>query len=219
MHISWETKLGPLREVAKIPHYAVMHRVYEGATVYPPAKERYAAFNMPFDSVKVVIIGQDPYHGEGQANGLAFSVNKGVTIPPSLVNIYKELESDLGIKAPDHGDLTSWVEQGVLLLNTSLTVEAGRPASHKDIGWMPFIQGVVNILNKDRDNLVFILWGKHAQQFKTGIDRTKHIILESAHPSPFSADRGFFGSKPFSNCNRKLALFGKSIKPINWEIK
>jgi uracil-DNA glycosylase len=217
MHDSWRIKLKPLSEVAKIASDAVMHRKVDGAVVYPTSAQRFAAFNMPFDSVKVVIIGQDPYHGPNQANGLAFSVNRGVTIPPSLVNIYKELQSDLGIKPPSHGDLTPWVNQGVLLLNTSLTVEAGKPASHKDIGWMPFTKGVVDLLNKEKDNLVFILWGKHAQQFTPGIDRTRHVVLESAHPSPFSCDRGFFGSKPFSSTNANLITFGKSI--VNWEIK
>jgi uracil-DNA glycosylase len=206
-----------LSEVAKIASDAVMHRKVDGAVVYPNSAQRFAAFNMPFDSVKVVIIGQDPYHGANQANGLAFSVNRGVTIPPSLVNIYKELQDDLGVKPPSHGDLTPWVNQGVLLLNTSLTVEAGKPASHKDIGWMPFIKGVVNLLDKEKENLVFILWGKHAQEFNKDLTPSRHNVIVSAHPSPFSADRGFFNSKPFSKSNTCLAASGKGV--INWEIK
>lgn len=216
MHDSWKVKLEPLRELAKIPHYAVVHAQAAGDIIYPPAKDRFNAFNMPFESVKVVIIGQDPYHGKGQANGLAFSVNRGVTVPPSLVNIYKELKDDVGCETPDHGDLSSWVDQGVLLLNTSLTVKAGNPASHKDIGWLPFIGEVISILNNDIENLVFILWGKHAQSFADGLS-PNHYIIKSAHPSPFSADRGFFGSRPFSECNAFLRTNGKSA--INWEIK
>jgi uracil-DNA glycosylase len=171
---------------------------------------------MAFDSVKVVIIGQDPYHGYGQANGLAFSVNSGVKLPPSLFNIYKEVHDDVGCNMTLCGDLTKWADQGVLLLNTSLTVEAGKPASHKDIGWYPFVQGVVKLLNDDLDNLVFILWGKHAQEFENVIDSRKHQIIKSAHPSPYSADKGFFGSKPFSRTNDYLNMHGKKV--INWEI-
>lgn len=217
MHDSWKVKLKPLSEIAKIPHYAVYHRKSEGATIYPPTSQRFAAFNMDYDSVKVVIIGQDPYHGHGQANGLAFSVNSGVKVPPSLFNIYKEIHDDLSINMKLDGDLTPWVNQGVMLLNTSLTVEKDSPNSHKDYGWYPFVQGVVKLLNKDHNNLVFILWGKHAQEFENVIDSKKHCVLKSAHPSPYSADRGFFGSKPFSSTNRYLNSHNKQI--INWEIK
>jgi uracil-DNA glycosylase len=206
-----------LSDIAKIPHNIVINKQQSGATVYPSSSERFSAFNMPFDNVKVVIIGQDPYHGKGQANGLAFSVNRGVTVPPSLVNIYKELQDDLGVSSPSHGDLKSWVNEGVLLLNTSLTVEAGKPASHKDIGWYPFVQGVVKMLDQEHENLVFVLWGKHAQEFDKIINNEKHLVIKSAHPSPYSADRGFFGSRPFSKCNQYLKF--KNKKEINWEIK
>jgi uracil-DNA glycosylase len=218
MHETWVEKLKPLRELAKIPHYAITHKRYENPEleIYPPAWDRFNAFKMPFNDLKVVIIGQDPYHGKGQANGLAFSVNKGIPVPPSLQNIYKELESDLGIKPPMHGDLSSWVNQGILLLNTSLSVEANKPASHKDIGWYPFIKGVIKLINKE-NNIVFILWGKHAQGFIDDIDQTRNTIIKSSHPSPYSADYGFFSSRPFSRCNSYLNSNGKQI--IDWEIK
>lgn len=217
MDNSWKIKLKPLSEVASAAHERLVQLKFKGVEIYPPASQRWSAFDMPFENVKAVIIGQDPYHGKGQANGLAFSVNRGVTVPPSLVNIYKELQDDIGAKTPTHGDLKPWVSEGVLLLNTSLTVEAGKPASHKDIGWYPFVQGVVDLLNKEHENLVFILWGKHAQEFEKVIDNKKHLVIKSAHPSPYSADKGFFGSRPFSKCNSYLESINKKI--INWEIK
>ncbi len=216
MDNSWKIKLKPLSDIAKVPHNIVINKQQSGAIIYPSASERFSAFDMLFDNVKVVIIGQDPYHGRGQANGLAFSVSRGVTAPPSLVNIYKELQDDLGVNSPSHGDLKSWVNEGVLLLNTSLTVEAGKPASHKDIGWYPFVQGVVKMLDEEHENLVFVLWGKHAQEFDKIINNEKHLVIKSAHPSPYSADKGFFGSRPFSKCNKYLELKNKT--PINWQI-
>lgn len=217
MHPSWKEKLQPIRELGHEAYWKAETKRIQGHIIYPTTNKIFNAFNMPFEDVKVVIIGQDPYHGPNQANGLAFSVNKGIAVPPSLQNIYQELSDDLGIKSPTHGDLSDWVKQGVMLLNTSLTVEAGKAGSHKDIGWMPFIQGVISILNEYHENLVFILWGKHAQQFRAGMSTNRHYYIESAHPSPFSADRGFFGSKPFSQCNTFLRTINK--QPIDWEIK
>lgn len=217
MHPSWKEKLQSIRELGHKAYRKAESERAKGKVIYPPTGQIFSAFNMPFDSVKVVIIGQDPYHGHGQANGLAFSVNKGIQIPPSLINIYHELNEDIGCEVNLNGDLTPWVNQGVLLLNTSLTVEAGKPASHKDIGWYPFVQGVVDLLDKEHKNLVFILWGKHAQEFEKVIDNKKHLIIKSAHPSPYSADKGFFGSKPFSKTNEYLK--SKSKQSIDWEIK
>lgn len=217
MHESWKAKLKDFRELGHEAYRKAETRRAQGHTVYPPTGQIFSAFNMPFDSVKVVIVGQDPYHGEGQANGLAFSVNKGVWVPPSLINIYTEVNKDIGCNMASHGDLTDWMKQGVLLLNTSLTVQAGKPGSHKNIGWYPFVQGVINLLDKEHENLVFILWGKHAQEFEKVIDNKKHLIIKSAHPSPYSADKGFFGSKPFSKTNEYLK--SKSKQSIDWEIK
>ncbi|MDD3412591.1 MAG: uracil-DNA glycosylase [Lachnospiraceae bacterium] len=218
MHPSWKEKLFPIRDLALSANKKAVEDQFAGNEIYPNVHDRFNAFNMSFDSVKVVIIGQDPYHGPGQANGLAFSVNKGMKIPPSLLNIYKELETDMqGFKRPDHGDLTDWVNQGVLLLNTSLSVMKGQPASHKNYGWEEFTTGVINILDKEHDSLVFIAWGSHAQKVVAGLSVIKHCIIKSVHPSPLSADRGFFGSKPFSRCNNYLIQIGK--KPIDWTIK
>lgn len=190
---------------------------YQETEVFPDRNEIFRAFDLtPFDQVKVVILGQDPYHGVGQANGLAFSVHSNVAIPPSLKNIFKELESDLGILSPNHGDLQSWAQQGVLLLNTSLTVEAGKAHSHKHLRWDDFTRSIIFELSDKREHLVFILWGKHAQSFKSLINVDKHAIIESVHPSPLSAYRGFFGSKPFSKTNQYLQLH--LIYPIDWEI-
>jgi uracil-DNA glycosylase len=163
----------------------------------------------------VVIIGQDPYHGEGQAHGLCFSVQKGIKPPPSLVNIYKEMKSDLGLEPPAHGCLQSWAEQGVFLLNAMLTVEKDLPASHQKIGWQNFTDAAIKKLSEERTNLVFILWGAFAQQKALLIDNTKHLVLKSPHPSPFSADKGFFGSKPFSKTNQWLE--SKGITSVNWQ--
>ncbi len=184
-------------------------------TIYPPAKEIFKAFDAcPFDEVKVVILGQDPYHGEGQANGLCFSVHPGVPMPPSLVNIFKERKADLGKSMPPNGDLTVWAKQGVLLLNATLTVAAKSPGSHQKKGWEEFTDAAIQKLSDEKENLVFILWGAYAQKKGALIDRNKHFVIESPHPSPFAAHRGFFGSKPFSRCNQFLASQGKEL--IHW---
>lgn len=190
---------------------------YEVGNVFPPKELIFSAFeHTPYEQVKVVILGQDPYHGAGQSHGLAFSVQKGVKIPPSLRNMYKELASDLAIEPASHGNLTSWANQGVLLLNTVLTVREGEANSHQKHGWERFTDRVIEVLNEREDPIVFVLWGKPAQQKATMIDATKHIIIQSFHPSPLSASRGFFGSKPFSKVNDALITLGK--QPINWEI-
>ena len=189
-----------------------------GKTVYPKGADIFAAFNhTPFDKVEVVILGQDPYHGDGQAHGLSFSVQKGVATPPSLKNIYKELETDIeGFKTPNHGNLTQWADEGVLLLNASLTVRAHEPGSHQGKGWEAFTDQAISQLSAQKTGLVFLLWGKFAQQKAVLIDEKKHTVLKSAHPSPFSAYTGFFGSKHFSKTNEILIAEGK--KPINWQI-
>ncbi|GAB4330937.1 MAG: uracil-DNA glycosylase [Bacteroidales bacterium] len=185
--------------------------------IYPPGSEIFAAFNnAPFDKVRVVILGQDPYHGAGQANGLCFSVKKGIPFPPSLRNIFKELKSDLGIPEPKHGDLTPWAKQGVLLLNATLTVRAGQAGSHQGKGWEQFTDQAIRLLSEKRENLVFILWGKYAQAKKEMIDWRKHLILQAPHPSPFSADRGFFGSRPFSQTNDFFKM--KGLPEIDWRL-
>ena len=189
-----------------------------GFTVFPKGADIFNAFNYtPFDKVKVVIIGQDPYHGDGQAHGLSFSVQKGVTVPPSLKNIYKELETDIeGFKTPNHGNLTQWAEEGVLLLNATLTVRAHQPGSHQGKGWEAFTDQAISQLSEKKEGLVFLLWGKFAQNKSALIDEQKHTVIKSAHPSPFSAYNGFFGSRPFSKTN--AALLAKGKKPINWQI-
>lgn len=184
-------------------------------TCYPPGRLIFNAFNLcPFDKVKVVIIGQDPYHEPNQAQGLSFSVNEGVPFPPSLQNIFKEIENDLGTPVPTSGDLTRWARQGVLLLNATLTVRAHQAASHQRHGWEEFTDAAIKALNADRDHLVFILWGSYARSKAQLIDRSRHLILESAHPSPLSAYRGFFGNHQFSRCNTYLEQNGE--KPIEW---
>ncbi|NTW25238.1 MAG: uracil-DNA glycosylase [Lentimicrobium sp.] len=183
--------------------------------IYPPGPKIFEAFNKtPFSSVKVVILGQDPYHGYGQAHGLCFSVPANVDFPPSLQNILKELESDLGIHYPKSGDLTSWAEQGVLLINATLTVRANQAGSHQGKGWEQFTDSVISTLSLNRPSLVFILWGKYAQNKKTLIDQHKHLVLEAPHPSPLSVYRGFFGCRHFSATNNWLQQ--KGLKPINW---
>jgi uracil-DNA glycosylase len=186
--------------------------------IYPQGSMIFNAFNLTdFDNVKVVIIGQDPYHGPGQANGLAFSVQKGIKPPPSLVNIFKEIESDLGVKMPKHyGNLESWAQQGVLLLNTSLTVRANQPNSHAGIGWHHFTDAAIQALCLKKEHIVFILWGNFAKEKMKLIDNSKHLILTSQHPSPLSANKGFLGSKHFSKTNEYLAK--NVISPINWLI-
>jgi len=189
---------------------------YAEQKIYPAPKNIFHAFDLtPFNDVKVVILGQDPYHGARQAIGLSFAVEKGITLPPSLRNIYKEIESDLGEKAPaDNGDLTRWAEQGVLLLNATLTVRAGAAGSHQGRGWEQFTDAAIKALSEGREHLVFILWGNYARQKKSLIDTGKHLVIESAHPSPFSAANGFFGSKPFSKANTYLEKHHE--KPIKW---
>jgi len=187
------------------------------STFYPMTNDIFNAFKYtPFENVKVVILGQDPYHGENQAHGLAFSVQNGVAIPPSLRNIYQELKDDLNITPPSHGNLTDWAKSGVFLLNTVLTVRAQEAHSHQKIGWEDFTDEVIKKISKDRDSVVFILWGKPAQKKASLIDENRHLIITSAHPSPLSSYRGFFGSRPFSRANEYLKE--KNIVPVNWEL-
>jgi uracil-DNA glycosylase len=189
----------------------------KGQIIYPPGQLIFSAFNhTPFDEVKVVIVGQDPYHGRGQANGLCFSVSPGINPPPSLVNIFKELNSDLGIPIPDHGNLEKWADNGVLLLNASLTVRANQPNPHSGKGWENFTDSVIAKLSDQRKGIVFLLWGKYAQAKDILIDKTKHHILKAPHPSPYSASSGFFGCRHFSKANELLKQQGK--EPVNWGI-
>lgn len=188
---------------------------YTSQKVYPPGSQIFSAFTMcPFDEVKVVILGQDPYHGPNQANGLAFSVSDHVRTPPSLLNIFKEIKNDLGKDLPPNGNLERWAQQGVLLLNATLTVRAGNAGSHQKKGWEEFTDAVVRKVNDLKENVVFILWGAYAQKKGAFIDERKHLVLKAAHPSPFAADRGFFGSKHFSKANTYLEQHG--LKPIDW---
>lgn len=191
---------------------------YQTKRIYPPAEDIFNAFHFtPLDQVKVVILGQDPYHEEGQAHGLSFSVKPGIDIPPSLVNIYKELEDDLGCYIPNNGYLEKWARQGVMLLNTVLTVRAHQANSHKNMGWEEFTDAAIRILADQDRPLVFILWGRPAQQKKAMIHNHRHLVLESPHPSPLSAYRGFFGSRPFSRTNDYLTQNG--LTPIDWQIE
>jgi uracil-DNA glycosylase len=188
-----------------------------GKVLYPPGAKMFAAFDYtPWDQVKVVIVGQDPYHGPGQANGLCFSVNPDVRPPPSLGNIYKELKADLGCSIPNHGDLSHWAREGVLLLNATLTVEARKAGSHQGKGWDEFTHASIEKVVAEKEHVVFILWGKFAQAKQSVIDTQRHAIILSPHPSPFSAGRGFFGSKPFSRTNEQLAAWG--LEPVDWAI-
>src|ERR1700744_5815906 len=188
-----------------------------GKTIYPPGPLIFNAFKQtPFDDVKVVILGQDPYHGAGQAHGLSFSVPTGIKPPPSLVNIYKEIQSDIGVTMPvNYGDLTTWAQQGVLLLNAILTVRANEPASHSKIGWMNFTDTVIKKISDEKTGIVFLLWGKFAHEKQSLIDETKHHVLKAAHPSPFSAHNGFFGCRHFSTANKILIKSG--LEPIDWK--
>ena len=188
-----------------------------GKRIYPPNNEIFAAFDMtPFAKVKVVILGQDPYHGPGQAHGLSFSVRPDITPPPSLANIHREMAGDLGLARPAHGNLEAWARQGVLLLNSSLTVEDGKPGSHSGKGWERFTDSAIAALNGALDNLVFILWGRKAQQKGAKIDRQRHLVIESAHPSPLAAHNGFWNSRPFSRTNDYLCAH--AITPIDWTL-
>ena len=190
----------------------------QGKTIYPPGSLIFNAFNTtPFDKLKVVILGQDPYHGPGQAHGLSFSVPHGIPPPPSLVNIFKELKNDLGINIPSHGNLTKWAQQGVFLLNASLTVRAGEPMSHARIGWAEFTDSVIRKISSEKQHVVFMLWGKFAQEKRVLINQVSHLVLRSVHPSPLSAHAGFFGCKHFSSANSWLV--SKGIDPIDWSLE
>lgn len=217
IHDSWKRHLA---EEFKEPYFkelaAFVRNEYEHETVYPPPKHIFRAFDLtPFDEVKVVILGQDPYHGKGQANGLCFAVGAEVPLPPSLQNIFKEIEADIG-KPLVHrdGDLARWAQQGVLLLNATLTVRARLAGSHQGKGWERFTDAAIAALSREREHLVFMLWGNYAKQKGAHIDRTRHCVLESPHPSPFSAHNGFFGNRHFSAANEYLAAHG--MTPIDW---
>lgn len=214
---SWKNRLLPEfdAEYMRQLKFFLSEQLKKKKTIYPKGAEYFSALNLtPFEKVRVVILGQDPYHGPNQAHGLSFSVKPGVPAPPSLVNIYKELKSDIGCEIPNHGFLKSWAEQGVLLLNATLTVEAGRAGSHQKKGWEQFTDRIVELLNEEREHLVFVLWGSYAQKKGEKIDRKKHFVIESPHPSPLSSHRGFFGSKPFSKTNAYLKKQG--LEPIDW---
>lgn len=196
---------------------AVLEEKYNNGEVFPPREEIYTAFELTsFENVRVVILGQDPYHGKGQSHGLAFSVNEGIKIPPSLRNMYKELEDDLNVTRTG-GSLKDWAEEGVLLLNTVLTVDAHNANSHRGLGWEQFTDSVIEIVSGELENVVFILWGKPAQQKEKLIDNSKHLVIKSPHPSPLSAYRGFFGSKPYSRANDYLEEKGRST--VDWSEK
>lgn len=198
--------------------YHIVEDEYEKKTIFPPKDHIFNALKLtPYKDVKVVIVGQDPYHGVGEAHGLSFSVQKGIKVPPSLKNIYKELQSDLGITPPENGDLTKWAKQGVLLLNAVLTVEKDKPASHRNLGWERLTDYIIKTLNNKTTPVVFILWGNFAKEKKELITNPNHLIITSPHPSPFSANHGFFGSKPFSKTNAFLQK--NNIKPIEWDLK
>ena len=214
--------LEALKDEFHQPYYAKLYKTvmneYQTRKIFPPPQDMFNAFDFtPLDQVKVVILGQDPYHNDGQANGLCFSVRKDVDIPPSLVNIYKELHEDLGCYIPDNGYLVKWAKQGVLMLNTLLTVRAHQAFSHKGIGWEQFTDAAIEALARQDRPMVFILWGRPAQSKKPMIYNSKHLIIESAHPSPLSAYRGFFGSRPFSRTNEYLKENG--LAPIDWQIE
>ncbi|ATH08429.1 uracil-DNA glycosylase [Halobacteriovorax marinus] len=191
---------------------------FENQTIYPPREMIFHALNQtPLEKVRVVLIGQDPYHGEGQAHGLSFSVEKGIKIPPSLRNIYKELNDDLGVEIPEHGDLSKWAQEGVLLLNDVLTVQAKSAGSHQKKGWEKFTDRIIELIDQECENVVFFLWGSSAQKKARKVDTKKHLILKSVHPSPLSSYRGFFGSKPFSKTNHYLKE--KRVQEIDWNLK
>lgn len=219
LHNDWQPMLSEEFELPYMKQlFAHLKEAYQITTVYPPREKVFSAFNLtPYSEVKVVILGQDPYHGPHQANGLSFSVEKGTALPPSLRNIFKELVDDIGCTYPQSGDLEKWAKQGVLLLNTTLTVRESSPMSHVGIGWERFTDEVLRVLNEKQTPIVFILWGKHARNKAKLINKSRHFVIESAHPSPLSAYRGFFGSHPFSRTNEFLA--SKGLKPIDWSLK
>lgn len=214
----WDEILAPLFESENYKTIReFLKKEYSEREIYPSMYDIFNAFKLTaYKDVKAVILGQDPYHEPNQAHGLCFSVKEGVKLPPSLVNIYKEIKSDVGIVEPNSGDLTKWAERGVLLLNTTLTVRRGAANSHKNCGWTEFTDEVIKLLNKREDPMVFILWGGNARSKKAFIDGNRHLILESAHPSPLSCYNGFFGSKPFSKTNEFLSSVGKT--PIDWDL-
>lgn len=220
IHESWKAVL---KDEFKKPYFEQIIAFLKtekalGKTIYPKGSQIFNAFNhTPFDNLKVVLLGQDPYHGEGQAQGLSFSVPRGVKPPPSLVNIFKEIKNDIGTEMPaKFGDLTLWADQGVLLLNAALTVRAGEPLSHAKIGWAQFTDAVIRTISEEKEGVIFLLWGKFAQEKQSLIDETHHYVLRAAHPSPFAADKGFFGCKHFSKTNNLLVKQGK--QPINWQL-
>ncbi len=216
---SWLTPLQPQFDssyMANLKAFLLAEK-NAGKVIYPKGAEWFAALDAtPLENVRVVILGQDPYHGEGQAHGLCFSVQHGVRPPPSLLNIYKEIKTDLGLDPPNHGNLKTWAEQGVLLLNSVLTVEAGKAASHQGKGWERFTDAVIQLVNDQAHSVVFILWGSYAQKKAAFVDQSKHLVLKSVHPSPLSAHNGFFGSKPFSRANAFLKLKGRG--QIDWSL-
>lgn len=216
---SWKTRLLPefrTERMGKLREF-LADELKKGKRIYPRAQDWFAALDLTkFDDVRVVIVGQDPYHGPGQAHGLSFSVREGVPFPPSLQNIFKEMQNDVGLPIPANGDLSKWAERGVLLLNAVLTVEQSRAASHQKKGWEEFTDRIIHLLNDEKENLVFVLWGAYAQKKGAFIDRKRHFVLETAHPSPLSAHRGFFGSRPFSKINKYLT--SKGLEPIDWRL-
>ena len=216
---AWQEALqGEFRKEYYKKLFATVNEEYKTRSIFPPASDIFNAFHYAsLEKVKVVILGQDPYHGENQAHGLCFSVKPGVEIPPSLVNIYKELQDDLGCTIPNHGYLTKWAKQGVLMLNTVLTVRAHQANSHRGIGWEEFTDAAIRVLNEQDRPIVFILWGRPAQMKKSMLNNPKHLILEAPHPSPLSSYRGFFGSKPFSQTNDFLVANGEEA--IDWQIE
>jgi uracil-DNA glycosylase len=219
LHAQWREAIGDEfeKDYMQSLREFLIQRKQQGAVIYPPTQQWFSALNStPFEDVRVVILGQDPYHGAGQAHGLCFSVTPGIKVPPSLVNIYKEIKSDLGIDQPDHGCLISWAQQGVLLLNATLTVEEASAGAHQGKGWEQFTDQIIKTVNQQRQSVVFMLWGSYAQKKSAMIDSSRHLILKSVHPSPLSAYRGFLGCGHFSAANRYLEQQG--LEPIDWQL-
>ena len=219
LHPQWREAIGDEfeKDYMQSLREFLIQRKQQGAVIYPPTQQWFSALNStPFEDVRVVILGQDPYHGAGQAHGLCFSVTPGIKVPPSLVNIYKEIKSDLGIDQPDHGCLISWAQQGVLLLNATLTVEEASAGAHQGKGWEQFTDQIIKTVNQQRQSVVFMLWGSYAKKKSAMIDSSRHLILKSVHPSPLSAYRGFFGCGHFSAANRYLEQ--QSLEPIDWQL-